>query len=142
MEISDAGVSDPSSLTGRFRRGDVLNPKCPSRVVLNHATSKWGVLVLIALQSGTLRFSALRRVVGGVSERMLAQTLQQLEAVRLVHRQSYPQVPPRVEYRLTPPGLEMAGRVAALADWIEAHMDELTDAPSDALSDAPSLRDL
>ena len=63
----------------RFERGDLMSAACPSREVLKHITSRWGVLVLIALEGRTRRFSELRRTIGGVSERMLAQTLQWLE---------------------------------------------------------------
>ncbi len=96
--------------------------KCPSRNVLRHVTSQWGVLVLVALQDGTHRFSELRRRIGGVSERMLAQTLKWLEGDGLVMRVSYPVVPPRTEYSLTPLGMEAAERVRALAEWIEASL--------------------
>ena len=82
------------------------------------------MLILIALSGGTHRFSDLRRKVGGVSERMLAQTLQWLVSDGFVQRKSYPVVPPHVEYSLTPLGVEVGQRVAALADWIE---DNLTD---------------
>ncbi|ASY44128.1 transcriptional regulator [Sphingobium xenophagum] len=106
-------------LADRMERGDLFEPRCPSRTVLKHVTSSWGVLTLIALRPGTLRFSALRRKVNGVSERMLAQTLQQLESHGLVLRESFPVVPPHVEYTLTALGEEAAARVEALADWIE-----------------------
>ncbi|WP_442098171.1 winged helix-turn-helix transcriptional regulator [Pseudomonas sp. KB_15] len=105
----------------RLRRGDVLTPQCPSREILNHLTSRWGVLVLIALLPGTLRFSQLRRKIGGVSERMLAQTLQLLESDGMVERHAYDIVPPHVEYTLTPMGREAAVRVRELADWVETH---------------------
>lgn len=108
-----------------MRRGDVFAPDCPSRVILKHVTSSWGVLSLIALRSGTLRFSELRRKVNGVSERMLAQTLQQLEGDGLVSRRSYPVVPPHVEYSLTDLGQEAAQHVETLADWIEEHCLDL-----------------
>lgn len=88
-------------------------------------TSSWGVLSLIALQSGTHRFSELRRKVSGVSERMLAQTLQQLEGDGLLKRKSYPVVPPRVTYTLTPLGKEAARLIEALADWVEVSMPAL-----------------
>ena len=112
-------------LTDRIRRGDVFEPKCPSRAVLKHMTSTWGVLSLIALRPGTLRFSELRRRVNGVSERMLAQTLQQLEGDGLVVRKSYPVVPPHVEYTLTDLGQEAAALVEGLADWIEDRLPAL-----------------
>jgi DNA-binding HxlR family transcriptional regulator len=94
--------------------------------VLKHLTSRWGVLVLIALLTGTHRFSELRRKVGGVSERMLAQTLQWLEADGMVERRSYPVVPPHVEYRLSSLGREAAKKVRGLADWIESSMPRIS----------------
>lgn len=116
-----------SRLADRMARGDVFEPRCPSREILKHITSTWGVLTLIALKPGTLRFSALRRKVNGVSERMLAQTLQQLEGDGLVIRRSYPVVPPHVEYTLTPFGQEAAAHVEALTDWIEDRLPALVE---------------
>ncbi|TAM01041.1 MAG: transcriptional regulator [Pusillimonas sp.] len=110
-----------TALSEKLRRGDVLTPSCPSREVLSHLTSRWGVLVLIALLSGTMRFSQLRRKIGGVSERMLAQTLQLLESDGMVARHAYNVMPPHVEYTLTPLGKEAAARVRELADWVETH---------------------
>lgn len=104
---------------------DVMAATCPSRRVLNHVTSRWGVLVLIVLRQDTLRFSALRRRIGGVSERMLAQTLQTLEADGFVLRKSFDVVPPHVEYSLTPLGREVAAHVARLANWIEGNLDRI-----------------
>lgn len=115
----------PETLSSRLRRGDLLAKECPSREVLKHMTSRWGVLILIALEVETLRFSALRRRVGGVSERMLAQTLQWLEEDGLVHRKAFDVVPPHVEYSLTPLGLEAAAKLRALADWIETSMPRI-----------------
>lgn len=100
-------------------KGNLLATQCPSRQILKDVTSRWGVLVLIALQTGTLRFAELRRTVGGVSDRMLSQTLQTLEKDGLVSRTVYDVVPPRVEYSLTPTGGEATELVRALADWIE-----------------------
>ncbi|HLZ96551.1 MAG TPA: helix-turn-helix domain-containing protein [Steroidobacteraceae bacterium] len=113
------------TLSDRLRRGDLMSAACPSRQVLRHLTSRWGVLVLIALLTGTHRFSELRRKVGGVSERMLAQTLQWLETDGMVVRKSYPVVPPHVEYRLSPLGREAATKVRSLADWIESNMPRI-----------------
>ena len=106
-------------------RGDLFEPACRSRQVLKHMTSTWGVLALIALLPGTLRFSELRRKVNGVSERMLAQTLQQLEADGLVLRRSFPVVPPHVDYTLTDLGQEAARHVEALTNWIEERLPAL-----------------
>lgn len=112
-------------------RGDVFATDCPSRAVLKRITSSWGLLVLVALQGGTRRFSELRRRVNGVSERMLAQTLQQLEAHHLVARRSLPVVPPHVEYSLTPLGQEAAAKVEDLVEWIQANLGELMPAALD-----------
>lgn len=114
------------SLSEKLQRGDLMAAACPSREVLKHVTSRWGVLVLMALESETRRFSELRRMIGGVSERMLAQTLQWLEADGLVKRTAYAVVPPHVDYRLTPLGVEAAARVRHLADWIETSLPEIT----------------
>ena len=112
----------PQSLTEQMRDGNLFAEQCPSRDVLKHVTSRWGVLILVALQGGTHRFSDLRRKMSGVSEKMLAQTLQWLEADGFVNRKSYPVVPPHVEYSLTPLGCEVAEKVAGLADWIEGNL--------------------
>lgn len=106
-------------------RGNVLARECPSREVLQHVTSRWGVLVLIALQKGTLRFAELRRLVGGVSDRMLAQTLQLLEKDGFVLRTDHHEVPPRVDYSLTPAGHDVAERVRVLVDWIEDNISDI-----------------
>lgn len=115
---------ESQGLTGLIRRGELTNTDCPSRDVFKHVTSLWGVLCLIALREGTLRFSELRRKATGVSERMLALTLQRLEEDGFVRRTAYPVIPPHVEYDLTPSGVEVAAHVAALADWIEGHMPQ------------------
>jgi DNA-binding HxlR family transcriptional regulator len=117
----------PSLLAAARQRGDVMACDCPSRLVLNHLTSRWGVLVLIALETGTQRFSQLRRGIGGVSERMLAQTLQQLEADGLVRRHAYDVVPPHVEYALTPLGQGAAEKVRQLTDWVELNIGAIMD---------------
>jgi len=108
-----------------FVRGDVFAGKCPSREVLSHITSRWGVLVLVALLERTYRFSELRRRIGVVSERMLAQTLQLLEADALVMRKAFPVVPPHVEYSLSPLGRAAGERVKLLADWIEDNIVDI-----------------
>ena len=110
---------------GGYPRGELFAAECPSRNVFRHVTSLWGVLALIALQDGTQRFSALRRRVRGVSEKMLAQTLQLLEQDGLVHRLAHPVVPPHVDYSLTPLGQQVATRVAALADCIETNLGQV-----------------
>lgn len=113
------------SLSEKVRRGDLMSAACPSREVLKHMTSRWGVLVLITLEGGTCRFSQLKRAIGGISERMLAQTLQWLEADGLVLRTAHDVVPPHVDYALTPLGVEAAERVRLLADWIETNLPRI-----------------
>ncbi|KOU53858.1 helix-turn-helix domain-containing protein [Streptomyces sp. NPDC002039] len=97
----------------------VKAPMCPSRGVLEHVTSRWGVLVLAALVERSYRFSELRREVAGVSEKMLAQTLQTLERDGFLLREAQPVIPPRVDYSLTDLGREAAEQVWALARWTE-----------------------
>lgn len=108
-----------------MRRGELFSAACPSREILKHVTSRWGVLVLVALMEGTHRFSELRRKIGGVSEKMLAQTLQYLEQDGFVHRLSLPVVPPHVEYTLTPLGKQVGLQVGSLADWIETNLPKI-----------------
>ena len=109
---------------------DVLSERCPSREVLTHVTSRWGALVLIALNEETLRFSALCRRIGGVSERMLTHTLKLLESDGLVLRKAFDVVPPHVEYSLTPLGQQAATHVLALAKWVEASLPQIQQARS------------
>ncbi|MFE2374000.1 winged helix-turn-helix transcriptional regulator [Streptomyces sp. NPDC059398] len=104
---------------------DVNQAMCPSRLILEHVTSRWGVLVLAALLERSYRFSELRRHVGGVSEKMLAQTLQTLERDGFVDRDAKPVIPPRVDYSLTPLGREAAEQVWGLARWTEQRIDEV-----------------
>lgn len=121
MKIPDTA----KTLSAQLRDGNLFAEQCPSREVLKHVTSRWGVLILVALRDGTHRFSDLRRKMGGVSEKMLAQTLQWLEADGFVLRKAYAVVPPHVEYSLTPLGCEVSEKVAALADWIEINLPQV-----------------
>lgn len=100
--------------------GNVFEPNCPSRILLDHVTSRWAVLILIALLDGPMRWSELRRCIGGVTEKMLAQNLRTLEADGLVARVVLPEVPLRVDYSLTETGRELADLVQPLVDWVVA----------------------
>jgi DNA-binding HxlR family transcriptional regulator len=108
-----------------WQRGNVMAVDCPSRGVLQHLTSRWGTLVMVALATRPHRFAELRRAVGGVSERMLSQTLKDLEADGFVLRTSHPVVPPHVDYELTALGREAAVHVVALVGWIEGALPEI-----------------
>jgi DNA-binding HxlR family transcriptional regulator len=110
------------------RRGDLLSEHCPSREVFKHVTSRWGMLLLMALRDGAHRFSELRRKIGGINERMLAQTLVWLEQDGFVQRIVHSVVPPHVEYRLTPLGEGIACKAAELLDWIEVNLDGIVQA--------------
>jgi DNA-binding HxlR family transcriptional regulator len=107
---------------------DLYARNCPTRAVLEHLTSKWGVLVLAALRERTYRFSELRRRVDGVSEKMLSQTLRALEQDGLITRVAYPEVPPRVEYNLTDLGCEAAELLIGLVSFIERRMPLMLEA--------------
>ncbi|MFF8836102.1 winged helix-turn-helix transcriptional regulator [Streptomyces sp. NPDC015130] len=98
---------------------------CPARLVLEHVTSRWGVLILIALSERPYRFSELRRRVGRVSEKMLTQTLQTLERDGFVHRDAQPVIPPRVDYSLTTMGEDAARRIRELARWTDQQVPEV-----------------
>lgn len=116
MAVSGKGLADAEAM-------------CPHRLVLEHVTSRWGVLVLIELLERPYRFSELRRAVSsvggrGVSEKMLTQTLQTLERDGMVHRDAKPVIPPRVDYSLTELGREAAEQVRTLARWTQ---DRLAD---------------
>lgn len=115
-------MSGTPKLLQKIQRGELFCAQCPSRLILQHVTSRWGVLVLVALMGGTHRFSELRRKVEGVSEKMLAQTLQSLESDGFIERISLPVMPPHVEYSLTPLGREIGGKVEGLTDWIETNL--------------------
>ncbi len=104
---------------------DVFARACPSRGTLEHVTGRWGSLTLGALHEGTFRFNELRRRVDGVSEKMLSQTLHALERDGLVHREAQPTNPPRVDYRLTPLGREVAERLIGLIELVEGRMDQV-----------------
>jgi|SRR5680860_769379 len=104
----------------------VYPAQCATRTVLNHVTSKWGVLVILALEQQTLRWGELRRGIEGISEKMLASTLRTLEADGFVNREAQATIPPRVDYELSDRGHELALRLMPLMDWIADNADEIT----------------
>lgn len=104
---------------------DVYSAECPTRQVLNHIAGKWTILIVDALIDGTMRYTDLARRVQGVSQKMLTQTLRQLEADGFLTRTVHPTIPPRVDYDLTELGRSLAGPIAALREWTEAHINEI-----------------
>jgi DNA-binding HxlR family transcriptional regulator len=107
----------------------ILPAKCPTRTVLDHVTSKWGVLILVALSERSLRWGELHRTVQGISEKMLAQTLRTLEADGFVHRAAQPTIPPRVDYSLTERGHDVTSRLLPLMEWIADNAEEIVSSP-------------
>src|ERR1700722_13177662 len=108
--------------------GNCFRAECPARDVLNHISSRWGGLVLGALLERDLRYSEIRNRVEGISEKMLAQTLDVLERDGLIKRTSRPVVPPHVEYALTASGRALAERFVELFTWIGANVETFVQA--------------
>lgn len=104
---------------------NVYSSACPSRRVMAVLAEKWTLLVVAALADGPMRTAELRRCVDGVSEKMLIQTLRKLESYALVSRKSYPEIPPRVEYRLTPLGRSLARLAGLFGRWVERNVATL-----------------
>jgi DNA-binding HxlR family transcriptional regulator len=105
--------------------GGVLSADCGPRQVLELIADKWATLVIYALARGTRRYSELQREIQGVSQKMLTQTLRDLERNGLVERTVYPVVPPRVEYALTPLGKTLQEPLCTLCRWAEEHLGEV-----------------
>ena len=118
MDVSTNPQLTVAGFTGSGFTDGILPANCPTRTVLDHVTSKWGVLVIIALSQQGLRWGELRRTIEGISEKMLASTLRTLETDGLVLREAQATIPPRVDYSLTDRGRELADRMLPLMDWI------------------------
>jgi DNA-binding HxlR family transcriptional regulator len=103
----------------------VLDAQCPSRLVLDRIADKWTALTIQILARGTMRYAALQREIGGISQKMLTQTLRSLERDGLVQRTVHPVVPPKVEYSLTRLGRTLIEPLHALCRWSEKHLAEL-----------------
>jgi DNA-binding HxlR family transcriptional regulator len=104
---------------------DVLNAHCPSREVLARIADKWTALVIHALVDGRQRNSQLLRRIGGISQKMLTQTLRNLERDGFLERTVHPVVPPHVEYRLTPLGHSLTEPLEAICRWAETHLAQM-----------------
>lgn len=103
----------------------VFPAACPSRTVLDHVTSKWGVLVLLTLSRAPHRWGELRRGIEGISEKMLAQTLRTLERDGFVLREVRAVIPPRVDYSLTARGRELSDHLLPLMAWIDGNAADI-----------------
>ncbi len=118
---------------------EIFPAGCPSRTVLDHVSSKWGVLILMALSGGPQRWSQLRRRAEGISEKMLAQTLKTLEGDGFLRRDAQPVIPPRVDYSLTVRGQELVALLLPLVTWITEHATEILHT-GPAAEQAPAAR--
>jgi DNA-binding HxlR family transcriptional regulator len=123
-------------------RGDVYNGNCPTRQILDRIGDKWTALIIGLLEDGTMRFSALQHSIGGISQKMLTQTLRSLERDGLVTRTIYAEVPPRVEYALTPLGKTLCAPIRAVREWAETNIESVSTAQTqyDAREDRIAVR--
>src|SRR5690242_19353273 len=104
----------------------VFERDCSVRLILDRIAVKWSVMIMhVLLDEGSHRFNELRRAIEGISQKMLTQTLRDLERDGLVVRTVYPEIPPRVEYALTPLGQTLCGPIHALGDWAKQHHAEV-----------------
>ncbi len=108
-------------------RPDLYNPRCPSRSILQLIGGKWSMLLLCTLRSGPVRTGALRRAIGGISQKMLTQTLRELERHGLIERICYDEIPPRVEYKLTRLGRSLSELIVDIEHWVETHYSRMSD---------------
>lgn len=111
-----------------MKRFDAFNAACPARAILASVANKWTVLVLSVLTEDTTRFNELRRRVQGVTQKVLTQTLRDLERLGLVSRKIYAEVPPRVEYSLTPLGHSLVKVIDGIKAWTESHAPDVMQA--------------
>ncbi|GAA1556742.1 helix-turn-helix domain-containing protein [Actinomadura kijaniata] len=105
-----------------LRPGDAFDPNCPTRLVLDRIGDKWSVLVVLSLLDGPRRFTELRHTIGGVTPKVLTQTLRVMERDGLLTREVFAEVPPRVEYALTPLGRSLRAPIEAVTAWAEANV--------------------
>ena len=107
-------------------KANVYNRDCPSQGILALIGSKWSMLILCSLRAGPRRTHDLKRRLAGVSSKMLTQTLRELTRHGLVHREDFGEVPPRVEYRLTPLGRSLAALIVEIEEWVTTHYPRMT----------------
>ncbi len=108
--------------------GDLFDPECATRHVLDRIGDKWTVLIVLLLSDGALRFTDLRGQLGRVAPKVLTQTLRRMERDGLVTREVFAEVPPRVEYELTDLGHSLIKPIAAIGDWAETHVERIMSA--------------
>ncbi len=121
-------ASHPQASRPGAGRGNLFDPDCPTRLVLDRIGDKWTVLVILLLGSGPMRFSELRDRLGRAAPKVLTQTLRRMERDGLITRTIYAEVPPRVEYALTSLGNSLTGPITVIADWAETNVSRITTA--------------
>jgi DNA-binding HxlR family transcriptional regulator len=114
-------IEQPES--GKQVRWNVFNDQCPTRMVLNRIADKWAVMIILQLAQKTCRFGELKREIAGISQKMLAQTLRALERDGMLRREVFAEVPPRVEYSLTPLGSTLIGILSEIKRWSESNIE-------------------
>ena len=112
-------------MTKRRATYDVLKPGCPSRLLLDRIADKWTALIIQILARGPLRYSALQREIGDISQKVLTQTLRSLERDGLVRRKVYPSAVPKVEYTITSLGRTLIDPLQGLCRWSEKYLPQL-----------------
>jgi len=120
--------ADGQLCTPTYTRGDLFDPDCPTRLVLDRIGDKWTALVVLLLRNGPLRFTELRTGIGRIAPKVLTQTLRRLERDGLLTRQVFAEVPPRVEYTLTPMGRSLIEPISVVTEWAESHVPAIAEA--------------
>jgi len=108
--------------------GDLFLADCPARLTVELIADKWTVVVLAGVSKGPVRHGELIELIGGISRKMLTQTLRRLEAHGLIRRHAYAEVPPRVEYELTQLGATLIEPIHTLAEWARVNGEAVLDA--------------
>ncbi|MFE3191309.1 winged helix-turn-helix transcriptional regulator [Nocardia sp. NPDC059240] len=112
--------------------GDAVNTVCGMSVAIDVVGGKWKMHLMWVLAEGPQRFGQIRRLLTGVSEKVLAENLRQMEASGVVHREIYPEIPPRVEYSLTELGWELSSALRPLEEWGDRNRDRVLGRPLNA----------
>lgn len=125
QEGTETSSGHPRETAAAPARGDVYAADCPTRRLLDRIADKWTTLLLTTLDGGQMRFNALKRRIGGVSQKMLSQTLRQMERDGLVLRHVEATVPVSVTYEITPLGRTLVVALTPMIDWAETRMDQV-----------------
>ncbi|WP_129658976.1 winged helix-turn-helix transcriptional regulator [Rothia uropygialis] len=114
-----------ANVSSSEREFDIMDPHCPSRTVLRHVTDRWTPLIVTSLGGGRMRFTQLRDNIGGVTPKVLTQTLRSMERDGIVTRHASGSVPPRVDYELTELGRSLAEPIDAMRRWAESNAEAI-----------------